>query len=97
MGAVQDPNDRGARRHVAFNGRKVRLWMHRPIKGLIKSGSFSQDARGRWYCNLVVAYEPKPHGQNAAVGIDLGLKDGMSLSTGAKGSVESVRRITIEM
>ena len=69
---------------VAFNGRKVRLWMHRPIKGLIKSGSFSQDARGRWYCNLVVAYEPRPHGQNAAVGIDLGLKDGMSLSTGAK-------------
>jgi transposase len=27
---------------------------------------------------------PTPHGQNAAVGIDLGLKDGMTLSTGAK-------------
>ena len=74
---------------VAFNGRKVRLWMHRPIEGRIKSGSFSQDARGRWYCNLVVEYDPKPHSKNAAVGIDLGLKDGMSLSTGAK--VENCR------
>jgi putative transposase len=46
--------------------------------------SLSQDARGRWYCNLVVEYLPKPHGQNAAVGIDLGLNDGMTLSTGAK-------------
>ena len=69
---------------VHFNGHKVRLWLHRPIEVCIKSGSFSQDARGRWYCNLVVEYEPKPHGKNAEVGIDLGLKDGMTLSTGVK-------------
>jgi putative transposase len=69
---------------VRFNGHKFRLWQHREITGRIKSGSFSQDARGRWYCNLVVEYVAKPHGQNAAVGIDLGLKDGMTLSTGAK-------------
>jgi putative transposase len=32
-----------------------------------------------------VEYLPKPHGRNAAVvGIDLGLKDGMTLSMGAK-------------
>src|SRR5262245_55414171 len=58
--------------------------MHRPLKGRIKSGTFSQDARGRWYCNLIVEHEPKPQGNNAAVGIDLGLKNGMTLSTGAK-------------
>jgi len=69
---------------VRFNGHKFRLWQHREIAGRIKSGSFSQDARGRWYCNLVVEHVAKPHGQNAAVGIDLGLKDGMTLSTGAK-------------
>jgi len=69
---------------VHFNGRKVRLWLHRPVEGRIKSGSFSQDARGRWYCNIVVEYTPKPHGRNAGVGIDLGLKGGMTLSTGAK-------------
>ena len=32
----------------------------------------------------MVAYEPKPNGKNAEVGIDLGLKEGMTLSTGAK-------------
>ena len=69
---------------VHFNARKVRLWLHREIDGRIKSGSFSQDARGRWYCNLVVEYLPRAYGQSAAVGIDLGLKDGMTLSTGAK-------------
>ena len=31
-----------------------------------------------------VEYLPKPHGLDAAVGIDLGLKDGLTLSTGAK-------------
>lgn len=65
---------------VYFNGRKIRLWLHRDIEGRIKSGSFSQDARGRWYCNIVVEYKPKPHGKNAAVGIDLGLKATMTLS-----------------
>lgn len=69
---------------VSFNGHKLRLWLHREIEGRIKSGSFSQDARGRWYCNIVVEYVPKHHGRNDAVGIDLGLKDGMTLSTGEK-------------
>ena len=32
----------------------------------------------------MVAYELKPNGKNAEVGIDLGLKEGMTLSTGAK-------------
>jgi hypothetical protein len=32
----------------------------------------------------VAEYEPKPLGKNAEVGIDLGLKEGMTLSTGAK-------------
>jgi transposase len=69
---------------VAFNGCKIRLWKHREIEGRIKSGSFSQDARGRWYVNIVCEVEVKPTGANAEVGIDLGLKDGMTLSTGAK-------------
>src|SRR5215471_20642615 len=69
---------------VVFNGHEVRLWKHREIEGRIKSGSFSQDARGRWYCNIVIEYLPKPHGKNVGVGIDLGLKDGIVLSTGRK-------------
>ena len=44
----------------------------------------SRRTRGRWYCNLVVEYMPKPLGKHAGVGIDLSLKDAMTLSTGAK-------------
>lgn len=69
---------------VRFNGHKIRLWLHRDIGGRIKSGNFSQDARGRWYCNLVCEVEIKPHSRNAAVGIDLGLKTLATLSTGEK-------------
>jgi transposase len=74
---------------VLFNGHKVRLWKHRDIKGRIKSGNFAQDARGRWYCNLACEYEIEPRSTIAAVGIDLGLKDGMTLSIGA--TVENSR------
>jgi putative transposase len=58
--------------------------------GRIKSGNFAQDARGRWFCNLVCQLEIRPHGKKAAMGIDLGLKDGMTLSTGVK--VENSRQ-----
>jgi hypothetical protein len=37
---------------VRFGGRVFRLWLSRPIEGTIQAGSFSQDARGRWYINL---------------------------------------------
>src|SRR4030088_1195027 len=36
-----------------LRGQKFRLWKRRDIEGRIKSGNFSQDARGRWYCNGV--------------------------------------------
>jgi putative transposase len=74
---------------VTFNGSKVRLWLHRVIEGRIKSGNFAQDARGRWYCNLVVETAVRPHGCNTEIGIDLGLKNIATLSTGDK--VENAR------
>ena len=55
----------------------------------LRSGSFNQDARGRWYINIVVETltidKPKsiPAGRTA-VGIDLGLKDFAVLSNGTK-------------
>jgi transposase len=69
---------------VRFNGHKVRLLKHRDIGGRIRSGNFAQDARGRWYCSLVRELEIRPHGKIAPVGIDLGLKGGIALSTGVK-------------
>lgn len=56
-----------------LRGQKFRLWKHRDIEGRIKSGNFSQDARGRWYCNLVCEIErPAPVNRTRVVGIDLG-------------------------
>ena len=36
---------------VTFLGQKYRLWLSRPIPADIRSGSFSEDAEGRWYLN----------------------------------------------
>lgn len=59
-----------------LRGRKFRLWKHRELEGRIKSGNFSQDARGRWYCNLVCEIEQPaaPVNRTKVVGIDLGLR-----------------------
>jgi IS605 OrfB family transposase len=70
---------------VVLLGRHYRLWLSRPIGGEIKSGNFSQDARGRWYLNLQceVAEGKRPCGEGE-VGIDLGLTTLATLSTGEK-------------
>ena len=65
-----------------LRGQKFRLWLHRNIEGKIKSGNFSQDARGRWYCNIVCEVEIKSLGGNAEVGVDLGLKSVAKCSDG---------------
>lgn len=50
----------------------------------LRSGSFSQDARGRWYANLCVeSVAPKSAGKES-IGIDLGLKDFAVMSDGTK-------------
>ncbi len=53
----------------------------------LKTGSFSQDARGRWYVNIVAEPKVKPMRQTSlfdeTVGIDLGLKDFAATSDGA--------------
>ena len=53
------------------------------------SGSFSQDARGRWYANICVEVPGfvgpiKPPELSECVGIDLGLKDFATMSDGVK-------------
>ena len=55
---------------------------HREIQGQFKSGNFSQDARGRWYCNIVCEVE-RPRDRTAVVGFDLGHK---MLAKGSDGS-----------
>ncbi|QBQ55893.1 RNA-guided endonuclease InsQ/TnpB family protein [Nitrosococcus wardiae] len=51
---------------------------------VFRSGSFSQDARGRWYFNIVVEGAIEPSTATGQVGIDLGLKDTATGSNGLK-------------
>lgn len=67
-----------------YNSKTVRFWKSREIVGKIKSGSFSQDARGRWYLNIVTEGPEVDVLPNKSVGIDLGLKDLATLSDGRK-------------
>jgi putative transposase len=50
----------------------------------IGAGSFNRDARGRWYLNVPVEVECASSAPLDYIGIDLGLKDLATLSTGEK-------------
>jgi transposase len=70
---------------VKYFGREIKFKKHRPIDGEIKSGSFSEDARGHWYLNLVVEVSVVQNQHEVeAVGVDLGLKDSAVLSDGTR-------------
>ena len=58
----------------------VRLVLHRPVEGSVKSATFKQDATGAWYVSLVVHFErpdttAPPPAPSRVVGVDLGLKE----------------------
>ena len=60
---------------IIYNEIKIRFWKHREIIGNIKTGTFCQDTRGRWYVNFQCeVIDKRPHGERK-IGIDLGLKD----------------------
>ena len=60
---------------------------------IVKSGSFVEDSRGRWYVCLVVNSAPKIKSTGkSAIGIDLGLKDLVTCSDGTKISAPQIYR-----
>lgn len=67
----------------------VRLVLHRPLAGTLKSATFKQEATGKWYVSLVVQFElpdaplapPEPE---RVVGVDLGLHDLAVVSDGRR-------------
>jgi IS605 OrfB family transposase len=67
---------------LTYKKRGFRFWKSRNIEGEIKCGSFSQDARGRWYVNFVCEVACVDAGVSGEVGIDLGLKTFATLSDG---------------
>ena len=58
----------------------------------LRSGSFSQDARGRWYANLCVEVTLEPSSGTADIGIDLGLKDFAVMSDGSRVEAQRLYR-----
>lgn len=70
---------------IIYNKVKFRFWKSRDIEGKIKTGSFNQDSKGRWYVNFVCDV-PKVEKikDSRSVGIDLGLKTLATLSDGNK-------------
>jgi putative transposase len=61
-------------------------WRNLPDGAVIHAGSFNQDVRGRWYINAPVEFPAAVFARSSSteVGIDLGLKDLATLSTGEK-------------
>lgn len=72
---------------LRIRGTAYSVWLDREIPAgsvLTDGSSFSQDSRGRWYLNVAVSLsaEARPAPSLTAVGLDLGLKDLVTLSNG---------------
>lgn len=69
---------------VHYQGTALSLWDSYGLADYqLRSGSFSEDSRGRWYLNVTVdVKQPAKTAGSSSVGIDLGLKDLAALSNG---------------
>jgi transposase len=83
---------------VRYQGVPISVWDSYGLKDYnLGAGSFSEDARCRWYMNVTVEVKkvekPKASVLNqSALGIDLGLKDLMAGSDGSKVEAQSFYR-----
>jgi len=80
-----------------FAGNTFRVFDSRPLPvGKIKDGTnFSCDSRGNWFLNIVIDVDTAPADARQpvrGVGIDLGLKDFATLSTGEKVEAQRIYR-----
>ena len=71
---------------VHYQGKALSLWDSYGLADYtLRSGSFSEDAQGRWYLNVTVDVKKpklKPSEGETSVGIDLGLKTFAAMSNG---------------
>jgi len=78
---------------VALKGQHWRFWESRALGGTVKTGSFAQDAQGRWHvnfqCEVQTSGVPLGHTE---LGIDLGLKNHVACSDGITYSRENLTR-----
>jgi putative transposase len=79
---------------VHYQGKPISLWDSFGLKEHeLRSGSFCEDSRGRWYLNVSVdVKKPEASQDKSSVGIDLGLKDFVTCSDGAKIEAQKIYR-----
>lgn len=70
---------------IHFCGLHISLWDSYGLAQFeLRSGSFSEDARGRWYLNVQVKLNVAASEGVAALGVDLGLKTAATCSDGSE-------------
>src|SRR5690554_735720 len=68
---------------VYYNGHYFKVWDSYGLSNYkFRSASFNEDARGRWYFNVVVDAPASQHTGTGAVGIDVGCKEAATTSDG---------------
>ena len=68
----------------------VRVVLHRPVEGTIKTLTIWRSSTGKWYACFSVEYDPTPAPRKeTTVGIDVGLESFATLSNGEK--IENLR------
>lgn len=78
---------------LRYLGNAFNIWDSYGLsKYKLRSGSFNEDARGHWYANIAVEAISEKYSGVAVVGIDLGLKDFATLSTGEKIEAQRIYR-----
>ncbi len=79
---------------VHYQGVPISLWDSYGLKDYaLRSGSFCEDARGRWYLNVTVdVKKPEASQGQGSMGIDLGLKDFANFSDGSKEKAQKIYR-----
>jgi transposase len=83
---------------VYFNRQFYQVWDSYGLSDYrFKSGSFSEDARGRWYFNISVEYTPTQSTGTGSVGIDLGCKETAIDSNGQRVASRDFRTLEAKL
>lgn len=83
---------------IFHNGSYFKVWDSYGLSQYtFRSASFNEDARGRWYFNVVVSYAPEPSRGVKSIGIDLGCKEAATDSTGYKLTGREYRKLEAQL
>ena len=83
---------------IFHNGLHFSVWDSFGLSGYkFRSASFNEDARGRWYFNVVVTVEAETSQGQASVGIDLGCKESATDSNGLSIKGREYRRLETKL